>query len=54
MNKTEFGTFIKEQYPQLFDKKLEKDSLFVFKLMADSQCFSIIIKDLSEMLNQLD
>jgi hypothetical protein len=25
MNKTEFGTFIKEQYPQLFDKKLEKE-----------------------------
>lgn len=25
MNKTDFGTFIREQYPQLFDKKLEKE-----------------------------
>ena len=25
MNKTDFGTFIKEQYPQLFDKKMEKE-----------------------------
>jgi hypothetical protein len=25
INKTDFGTFIKEQYPQLFDMKLEKE-----------------------------
>ena len=40
INKTDFGTFIKEQYPQLFDrnwkKKLYKHSLDAFRLIVDS------------------